>query len=232
MVELVQRSLPTNAEGIGQLTLALLDQHNLDEDHAREVIEFYTRQSSPQKMPAGALHQPASQHQHQQQQQQQQQQQTPPELGSVRVPVRAMLFTQGVNEWQSAANVAKQGGLQDEINREGRKKMMDLVERLKRRPDLATVFDGSEEKLKQFLDAREAELKELQLVLANTLDTGTKSLDVLTRASALARGMGCARVTHCKSGKDRTSMSVTLEQVRACCASPMIANYHQTQRRG
>ena len=173
-------------------------------------------------MPAGTLHQPASQ---------EQQQQPPHELGPVRVPVRAMLFTQGVNEWQSAANVAKLAGLQDEINRENRDKMMDLVETMKRSPDLTTVFDDSEEKLKQFLDAREAELKELQRVLANTLDTSTKSLDVLTRASALARGIGCARVTHCKSGKDRTSMSVTLEQVRACCANPTTTNYRETEKR-
>ena len=39
-----------------------------------------------------------------------------------------------------------------------------------------------------------------------------QELDVLVTAASFARALGCARVTHCKSGKDRTSMSVTLEQ--------------------
>lgn len=42
--------------------------------------------------------------------------------------------------------------------------------------------------------------------------SGTKDLHVLTFASAFARSIGCARAIHCKSGKDRTSMAVTLEQ--------------------
>ena len=40
----------------------------------------------------------------------------------------------------------------------------------------------------------------------------TKMLDVLTNAAEFSRYLGFARATHCKSGKDRTSMSATLEQ--------------------
>ena len=208
VIKLVEDSLPTNAEGIQRLRLALLE-HGLDdddEDQVTEVIRFYTEQSSepPSPVPEStvrALPQPPVV--------QYRQQQEPPlfKPGPVRVPVRAMLFTQGVNEWQSTANAARRGGLQDEINRESRQRMTDLVEQLKRHPDQAGAFD---------LDAREEELKQLYRVLNDTLDASTKNLNVLTRASALARGLGCARVTHCKSGKDRTSMSVTLEQVRVC----------------
>ena len=46
-----------------------------------------------------------------------------------------------------------------------------------------------------------------------------QELDVLVTAASFARALGCARVTHCKSGKDRTSMSCTLEEVQLLSSS-------------
>jgi hypothetical protein len=45
------------------------------------------------------------------------------------------------------------------------------------------------------------------------LHAGGKGGEFLQAAAALARAAGAGRATHCKSGKDRTAMSITLEQV-------------------
>ena len=42
---------------------------------------------------------------------------------------------------------------------------------------------------------------------------GSKGAELLQHIAPLTRALGGARVTHCKSGKDRTSMSCTLEEV-------------------
>jgi hypothetical protein len=48
-----------------------------------------------------------------------------------------------------------------------------------------------------------------------------KVVDLLTVPSDVCRKMGAGRITCCKSAKDRTSMSVTYEQVR------LLSEYHQ-----
>lgn len=41
----------------------------------------------------------------------------------------------------------------------------------------------------------------------------SKNIDLLNRVREFVRSIGGGRATCCKSGKDRTSMSATLEQV-------------------
>lgn len=124
--------------------------------------------------------------------------------GQLRVPVMAVLFSQGVNELQALANALNPpDSLQDKINDgsfHGAGGMKELFQRLETKPFWAESIS----KHRQSLNA-------LNQVIKNK-DHNTTDLEILTNASALARGLGCARATHCKSGKDRTSMSVTLEQ--------------------
>ena len=124
-----------------------------------------------------------------------------------RLRVRAVLFTQGVNEQQSVAarvGAKRDLGLQDEINRDSVQTMRNIYKEYKH---LASAEDTADE-------IEELDMKMDKLATATNRADGvnTKELDVLVTAASFARSLGCARVTHCKSGKDRTSMSVTLEQ--------------------
>jgi hypothetical protein len=57
-----------------------------------------------------------------------------------------------------------------------------------------------------------AAMYQLEEALTRSLDNyAMKNLDLLARATQAARQMGAARLVFCKSGKDRTAMSVTLE---------------------
>jgi hypothetical protein len=123
--------------------------------------------------------------------------------------VRAVLFTQGVNEQQSAAALlgAKRDlELQDEINRDSVQTMRRIYKEYKQL-QLSSAEGPTEE-----LTALDVKMDKLATAANRSDGVNTKELDVLVTAASFARALGCARVTHCKSGKDRTSMSVTLEQ--------------------
>lgn len=144
---------------------------------------------------------------------------TPPAVRSLRV--RALLFTQGVNEQQSMAarvGAKRDLGLQDEINRhsvhQGKAWYRDykalVVELCDKRAVLAHSLPREQEL--ESLQVLDRMIDQLATAVNRSDGVNTKELNVLTTAASFCRALGFARVTHCKSGKDRTSMSVTLEQ--------------------
>ncbi|CAK4074306.1 unnamed protein product [Aphanomyces euteiches] len=114
-----------------------------------------------------------------------------------RVKLTAVLFTQGINEVQSVANTVGGTSLQDEINRESLGTLMEYVGRYIQFLDDATVAD-----IDQHLAA-------LHSAIDN--QSNKKQVNILIESSDLCRRLGAGRTICCKSGKDRTAMSVTLE---------------------
>lgn len=155
------------------------------------------------------------------------------------LPLLVCLFSQGVNEQQTLANATGSTALQEEINRQSLTWLEGYVERLaevklggaKANPHAALKVGGvtyspmvSEEELAAMGDA-EREVMELRLLVAEVASIiespparnkgGIKKKDtrVLKLTAQAIRSAGGGRIVSCKSAKDRTSMSVTAEQV-------------------
>eukprot|EP00937_MAST-01D_sp_MAST-1D-sp2_P002671 g2671.t1 len=125
--------------------------------------------------------------------------------------VTNVLFSQGINEMQSLANLShhvptSNHAMQSDINSEGVRKLRGFVAR-----SLA-VGDGSGGGGWGAAVAAEWEgqLREIEKAVAHA--SNTKNVGVLQLTGAFCRALGGARVVMCKSAKDRTGMAVTLEQ--------------------
>ncbi|TDH72268.1 uncharacterized protein CCR75_006992 [Bremia lactucae] len=166
----------------------------------------------------------------------------PPSLGSGDgvVPIRCVLFTQGVNEKQSLVHAYKSSAvkLQERVNRDNLaelKRIYALYCRLwteetdkrvrqnsRLRAYSAIALDDVEEAAKALdrhdLQALDDLLAQIEHHICSSSSQYKKNVALLMDSSDFCRALGAARVTCCKSGKDRTAMSVTLEQTRVLCA--------------
>lgn len=151
-------------------------------------------------------------------------------------PVRIVpvMVTQGVNERQTLANLAGSAGMQHRINREN---FLDMVQYFKSwlllyqsdTDDLEAVAARMQAgpdrgKLNWEIARRKEKAEVLRKFMAraqrHTVDDSarpSKNLNLLDVMADIARQVHGGRVTACKSAKDRTSMSITLEQCRILC---------------
>ncbi|OQR81406.1 inositol-3,4-bisphosphate 4-phosphatase [Thraustotheca clavata] len=116
------------------------------------------------------------------------------------ISITAVLFTQGINEMQTLANAVGAVGieLQSRINEKSLKALQKYQ---------LNVTGSS-----RFME-KCASLK-LDPLAALISSTEKKNTRILLEASDDVRRLNGGRVTFCKSGKDRTAMSVTLDQAR------------------
>lgn len=130
-----------------------------------------------------------------------------------RISVVPVIFTQGVNEKQTLANFKQHIQLQEEINLESISALSDYVEKYQQ------LMAGPESTGIHREQAAHAEalLKALKQSYATHK---SKNIEFLLKVGELCRLMQGGRLVCCKSGKDRTSMSVTLEE---CC---LLRNKH------
>jgi hypothetical protein len=133
---------------------------------------------------------------------------------AVAVPITAVLFTQGVNEQQTLAHKIekKLTRLQDDINVASLQRLLKFHRRYLAISHTAAASGRTFAYCDPKWPAIESILEELGQRVYHADGLNSKQAEILSAASTLARRMGGARATHCKSGKDRTAMSVTLEQ--------------------
>ncbi|KAI9913693.1 hypothetical protein PsorP6_006156 [Peronosclerospora sorghi] len=155
--------------------------------------------------------------------------------GDGTVHVRCVLFSQGVNEKQSLVHAYKSSAvkLQERVNRDNLvelKRIYDLYRRLRleetanrvRTKSRGSSLDDADEAAKAIdrhdLQSLDDLLVQIEHHILSPMSQYKKNVALLMDSSDFCRALGGARVTCCKSGKDRTAMSVTLEQTRLLCA--------------
>ncbi|KER24907.1 hypothetical protein T265_14314, partial [Opisthorchis viverrini] len=124
--------------------------------------------------------------------------------GRVRIRIHPVSFLVGINEQQSIAEKFDKTAVQQAINNQG-------YECLKAYFDRYTKHYGAPPRTPSNQDVCD--------VLANIhhlVDPPVRSkpIEILEYASEITQAFGGIRFTSCKSAKDRTGMSVTLEQIR------------------
>jgi hypothetical protein len=140
------------------------------------------------------------------------------------IKVHAVMFTQRINEMQSVANHYLNSSLQDELNSEN----ADMLERYFRVYQTQVKFLAEQKKftsrhsgsdaapsINDDLNALQQEISTLRARLSSRSENVQKKfVNILIESSDICRRLGAGRTTCCKSGKDRTAMSVTLETSR------------------
>jgi hypothetical protein len=147
-------------------------------------------------------------------------------VGPLRFQVKPILFNLGVNEMQTIANAKRSTGMQTEINRRGVLQMREYGDELGRfmQRDAAGYGDAHSARGEVRIAAKEMKVRldELERVVELEAFERGKHVEVLMVGALLARDMGGARTTSCKSAKDRTSMFVTLEHAKCAIVGGLL----------
>ncbi|XP_022108049.1 type I inositol 3,4-bisphosphate 4-phosphatase-like isoform X2 [Acanthaster planci] len=119
------------------------------------------------------------------------------------IKVYPALFNIGVNEEQTMAEIFGDTSLQDTINQDSLQKLDNYYSRL---VHMIPQKDWRETRSSVSLDVLMSSLRHHISTKKN------KNVEILHISSQLARRLDGIRFTSCKSAKDRTAMSVTLEE--------------------
>jgi len=122
-----------------------------------------------------------------------------------------VFFNIGINEKATIAHKMGNNGPQEKNNIDNFKTLAEYYRRFKR-INLST----KQHKNKRFSSmSNEADVDDLLNIMKDAVHCKkNKNVDILHLASQICRRMHGLRFTNCKSGKDRTGMAVTLEQIQ------------------
>lgn len=130
------------------------------------------------------------------------------------VRIVPLVFTQGINEMQTVANkldhMLHLTEMQDQINMES----LELLEIFFAEWQAEIQDHGTYHERTVLLGTLELRLDEIRKQVVESQGSNTKDVEILELTAEFVRQLDGLRITMCKSAKDRTGMSVTLEEAR------------------
>ncbi|KAL0970608.1 hypothetical protein UPYG_G00244380 [Umbra pygmaea] len=134
--------------------------------------------------------------------------------------VHPLLFNIGINQQQSLAERFGDSSLQERINQRSCEMLKSYYMMLREKHPNMTLPSSQST----------ASVEDLLVSLDQTLEVRKrKNVEVLWLAASLCRRLNGIRLTSCKSAKDRTSMSVTLEQCTLLRDEHALSSEHFTR---
>ncbi|XP_059080345.1 inositol polyphosphate-4-phosphatase type I A-like isoform X1 [Tigriopus californicus] len=130
--------------------------------------------------------------------------------------ITPVFFNVGINQNAYLAGRFGNNGLQEKNNLDNFKILQEYHRRFKKL-DLPQVSNmpGSRTKRLSVSGSNEPQLEDLLAILKNEVNNRKiQNVEILHLASAITRRLQGIRFINCKSGKDRTGMAATLEQVQ------------------
>ncbi|CAI5730729.1 unnamed protein product [Hyaloperonospora brassicae] len=129
-------------------------------------------------------------------------------------PIRVVpvIFSQGLNEMQTVANTVGKDSLQKEINAENVVELEAYINEFAGWVAKKKLRDQTSTPIYDTEDLHRIQTSLAALKTCIQLSGRSKRMAILSLSSSIARSVGGGRVTMCKSAKDRTSMSITLEE--------------------
>jgi len=132
------------------------------------------------------------------------------------IPLTAVVFQQGINEYQAVANTGIAGNkeFQHTVNDESLERLRVYYARYRTAAESQALTKHDKHNVKKEVPSWQTLMTSIENAVKRRMKT---NVHLILHTTDLCRQLSGVHCICCKSGKDRTSMGVTLEEARHLC---------------